>query len=625
MDELSEVATEVLSREAVGFLPLFFETEQVASPMVMRSQGVVLSPMLMREPLGNSDGIDIVARALRLSAMCDLSSPLLEAGRNCVQSVEKIDWRVARQSLPMIVLLSVCASVDFYTADTVGANTGYFYEIEVDRGTAGVSSSSAEFVNLTFLGCLHRISQSRPFDYRFQGTLGGESRSFRMRLPAPVAVLKPTVAMIQDYLGLQTLEKRGQESGLSCVAGQDSGVTNEGNSLFAPVSYLFSNSPPVRVKRDDSFQQDPAGVWYEMQSKVDARLRCDKLMWVRRMGDIDKSRALFGRDMSFDAESIWFAVRRECVEPCRLSAGGKKVTFENAASWTYLEHLAAFSSAEMREKALRMEFSRNYPVSGLSILHFQHAADFGAVERSDCTILHRLVLSSCLEMLERTLVTFYSAAYTGCTSNVRLLLSGMALSHSVSSNGFVTFVLDEALSIFADDVANRRTEEFRSRSVFGSIEQSAKPSDFATLLTDILENLIFSDNAEKRYLKEVGHGRIVYTAVKRKLIIEEKVDKVAPKAARVKIERATVKPVQGQANQRNKPVADVSGQCCVFFLGEQLGLKYSCKKGKECKRMHFSKGQCSIEAAHAACDRIWEPMGTEIRAEIANQPSFFRK
>ena len=61
------------------------------------------------------------------------------------------------------------------------------------------------------------------------------------------------------------------------------------------------------------------------------------------------------------------------------------------------------------------------------------------------------------------------------------------------------------------------------------------------------------------------------------------------------------------------------------FLSSSSLFCFPCKKGKECKRMHFSKGQCSIEAAHAACDRIWEPMGTEIRAEIANQPSFFRK
>ena len=40
-------------------------------------------------------------------------------------------------------------------------------------------------------------------------------------------------------------------------------------------------------------------------------------------------------------------------------------------------------------------------------------------------------------------------------SGVISLLSEMALSQSVCSNAFVTFVLDEALSIFGDDVANR--------------------------------------------------------------------------------------------------------------------------------------------------------------------------
>ena len=42
------------------------------------------------------------------------------------------------------------------------------------------------------------------------------------------------------------------------------------------------------------------------------------------------------------------------------------------------------------------------------------------------------------------------------------LLSGMALSRSVCSNAFMTFVLDESLSIFGGDLANRSIEDVSS-------------------------------------------------------------------------------------------------------------------------------------------------------------------
>ena len=92
---------------------------------------------------------------------------------------------------------------------------------------------------------------------------------------------------------------------------------------------------------------------------------------------------------------------------------------------TYLDQLAAFASVEMRQRALRMEFRRSNPLSELSIFHFQRGVDFGLSERLDCTILHRLTLVSCLEMLERTLINFYSEVFRGCMSSVISLLSGM--------------------------------------------------------------------------------------------------------------------------------------------------------------------------------------------------------
>ena len=169
-------------------------------------------------------------------------------------------------------------------------------------------------------------------------------------------------------------------------------------------------------------------------------------------------------------------VHRECTEPGRISIHGKSVAFENAPLWSYLDQSAAFATVEMRQRALRMEFSRSNPISELSILHFQRGVDFGLSESLDCTILHRLTLVSCLEMLERTLITFYSEVFRGCMSGVISLSSGMALSRSVCSNAFVTFVLDEALSIFGDDVANRSIEDFHTTAIFFVEERGCRPN-----------------------------------------------------------------------------------------------------------------------------------------------------
>lgn len=51
--------------------------------------------------------------------------------------------------------------------------------------------------------------------------------------------------------------------------------------------------------------------------------------------------------------------------------------------------------------------------------------------------------------------THESIGFREFMPSVISLLSGMTLNRSVCSNGFETFVLGEALSIFGDDVANR--------------------------------------------------------------------------------------------------------------------------------------------------------------------------
>ena len=488
---------ETLSREDVGLSSGSEGGGLLQSTMTMRHPAADLSPMIMRRPF-SLEVDDSVMRAFNLSASCDMSSPQLEAGRICLKNLTGLDWNDVRRDLPICILVSVCNSVEKYTADTVGANSAYFYELSRDTDLS--HSSPDEFVTLTYLGHMHRISQSRPFDPRFQGSLVGQSKSFQLRLPAPSGVLRPSIALIQEYLGTSAPDP----------------FEKEGNSIMSPSSYVFSSSPPNRSKRDDCSQQDPAGVWYDMRTKADAGKRCDKLMWVRRMADEKKMKVLMGRDMTFDAEAIWSAVHKECTEPGRISIHGKSVAFENAPLRSYLDQLAAFATVEMRQRALRMEFSRSNPISELSILHFQRGVDFGLSERLDCTILHRLTLVSCLDMLERTLITFYSEVFRGCMSGVISLLSGMALSRSVCSNAFVTFVLDEALSIFGDDVANRRIEDFHATAIFGCVEQFTRPLDYAGFLTATLQRLDFSDNAEKRFLKEVDHGNIVYTAGKRK-------------------------------------------------------------------------------------------------------------
>ena len=607
----SESVGETLSRENVGLSSGSEDEGLLQSPMTMRHPAADLSPMIMRRPF-SLEVDDSVMRAFNLSASCDMSSPQLEAGRICLKNLTRLDWNDVRRDLPICILVSVCNSVEKYTADTVGANSAYFYELSRDAnlGEQDSHSSSDEFVTLTYLGHMHRISQSRPFDPRFQGSLVGQSKSFQLRLPAPSGVLRPSIALIQEYLGTSAPDP----------------FEKQGNSIMSPSSYVFSSSPPNRSKRDDCSQQDPAGVWYEMRTKADAGKRCDKLMWVRRMADEKKMKVLMGRDMSFDAEAIWSAVHRECTEPGRISTHGKSVAFENAPLWSYLDQLAAFATVEMRQRALRMEFSRSNPISELSILHFQRGVEFGLSERLDCTILHRLTLVSCLEMLERTLITFYSEVFRGCMSGVISILSGMALSRSVCSNAFVTFVLDEALSIFGNDVANRSIEDFHTTTVFGCVEQSTRPLDYAGFLTATLQRLDFSDNAEKRFLKEVDHGNIVYTAGKRKFILgddpgQEKVKLVKSRVAG----KVLTSSGQSSSISKEKPTVDISRQCCIFFLAAQLGLPLSCRADKDCPRIHYGKGQCTIQAATDACSRFRGPLSSSIQTEISRHPDFFKK
>ena len=601
----SDSAGETLSREDVGLSSGSDGGGLLQSPMTMRHPAADLSPMMMRRPF-SLEVDDSVMRAFRLSASCDMSSPQLEAGHICVKNLTRLDWNDVPRDLPICILVSVCNSVEKYTADTVGANSAYFYELsrDTDLGERDSHSSPDELVTLAYLGHMHRISQSRPFDPRFQGSLVGQSKSFQLRLPAPSGVLRPSIALMREYLGTSVPDP----------------FEKEGNSRMSPSSYVFSSSPPNRSKRDDCSQQDPAGVWYEMRTKADAGKRCDKLMWVRRMADEKKMKVLMGRDMSFDAEAIWSAVHRECTEPGRISTHGKSVAFENAPLWSYLDQLAAFATVEMRQRALRMEFSRSNPISELSILHFQRGVEFGLSERLDCTILHRLTLVSCLEMLERTLITFYSEVFRGCMSGVISILSGMALSRSVCSNAFVTFVLDEALSIFGNDVANRSIEDFHTTTVFGCVEQSTRPLDYAGFLTATLQRLDFSDNAEKRFLKEVDHGNIVYTAGKRKFILgddpgQEKVKLVKSRVAG----KVLTSSGQSSSISKEKPTVDISRQCCIFFLAAQLGLPLSCRADKDCPRIHYGKGQCTIQAATDACSRFRGPLSSSIQTEISRQ------
>lgn len=109
----------------------------------------------------------------------------------------------------------------------------------------------------------------------------------------------------------------------------------------------------------------------------------------------------------------------------------------------------------------------------LSILHSQRAVDSEFSEKLDSTIWYKLTF-----VLRDALVTFLSEEFKSCRSRVILRLSGISLSHCVCSNGYVTFVLEKAFSIFDDDLANRCIEDFRSSTVF--VEDLR---DLPTLLT----------------------------------------------------------------------------------------------------------------------------------------------
>ena len=211
-------------------------------------------------------------------------------------------------------------------------------------------------------------------------------------------------------------------------------------------------------------------------------------------------------------------------------------------------------------------------------------------------------------------------------SGVISLLSGMALSRSVCSNEFMTFVLNEALSIFGDDVANRSIEDFHTTAIFGCVEQSTRPLDYAGFLTATLQRLDFSDNAQKRFLKEVDHGNIVYTAGKRKLILRDIPEKERIKSVKSRVEgKVLTSSGQRSSNSKEKPSIDISSQCCIFFLAAQLGLPLSCRADKDCPRVHYGKGQCTIQAATDACSRFRGPLSSSIQTEISRHPDFFKK
>ena len=127
-------------------------------------------------------------------------------------------------------------------------------------------------------------------------------------------------------------------------------------------------------------------------------------------------------------------------------------------------------------------------------------------------------------------------------------------------------------------------------------------------------------------MKEVDHGIIVYTAGKRKFILGEVSEKERIKSVKSRVEgKGLTSSDQKGANYKEKPTVDISGQCCIFFLAAQLGLPLSCRANKDCPRIHYGKGQCTIQAATDACSRFRGPLSSSIQTEISRHPDFFKK
>ena len=157
-----------------------------------------------------------------------------------------------RKDKPMVILVSVCNLVEKYTSDTVGSYTAYFLEVsyETGLGSSRLPSYTDEFEMLIYLDRMHKISPSGPFDPWFQGALRLELRSFKLRLPAPLSVLRPTNALVLEYLGssahvspLSAIDPEVLAWEVCASPRRQLGFETGGNTIISPSCYMFFSAP----------------------------------------------------------------------------------------------------------------------------------------------------------------------------------------------------------------------------------------------------------------------------------------------------------------------------------------------------------------------------------------------